>query len=80
MTIWVDAQLSPVIAGWLTEHMSIESCHVGSLGLLAASDSEIFAAARAAGAVILTKDRDLLIWFNATSPSIHHLDHLRQYV
>jgi predicted nuclease of predicted toxin-antitoxin system len=60
MTIWVDAQLSPVIAGWLTEHMSIESCHVESLGLLAATDSEIFRAARVAGAVILTKDRDFL--------------------
>jgi predicted nuclease of predicted toxin-antitoxin system len=40
--------------------MSIESCHVGNLGLLAATDSEIFAAARAAGAAILTKDRDFL--------------------
>jgi predicted nuclease of predicted toxin-antitoxin system len=58
MIIWVDAQLSPAIAGWLAEHMSDESCHVGRLGLLAATDSEIFAAARAAGAAILTKDRD----------------------
>jgi predicted nuclease of predicted toxin-antitoxin system len=60
MTIWVDAQPSPVIARWMTEHRSLDGCHVGNLNLLDASDSKIFEATRAVGATIMTKDRDFL--------------------
>jgi predicted nuclease of predicted toxin-antitoxin system len=60
MTIWVDAQMSPVLAPWLTERFGVESRHVRDLGLLVSSDSGIFTAARAAGAVVLTKDRDFV--------------------
>lgn len=57
MTVWVDAQLSPRIAGWLTEH-GTEAFAVRDLLLRDATDAEIFQAARRAGAVVLTKDGD----------------------
>ncbi len=58
MILWVDAQLSPHLAPWITEHLGVEAYSARWLGYRDASDDEIFAAAREAGAVVLTKDRD----------------------
>jgi predicted nuclease of predicted toxin-antitoxin system len=60
MLIWVDAQLSPSLAPWLAENFQVEAYSVKFLGLRDATDDEIFDAARAAAAVVLTKDRDFL--------------------
>lgn len=62
MTIlWVDAHLSPRIARWISAHLpEVTAQPLRELGLRDADDDEIFVAARAAGAVVLTKDSDFL--------------------
>ena len=60
MTIWVDAQLPQGIASWLSEQFSIEAIAVRDLGLRDAEDEAIFAVARTANAVVMTKDRDFV--------------------
>lgn len=59
MKIWVDAQLSPLIAQWLSSTYSIEAVAVRDLRLRDAWDRDIFLSAREAKAIILTKDRDM---------------------
>jgi predicted nuclease of predicted toxin-antitoxin system len=58
--IWVDAQLSPVIAQWITSTYGVDAVAVRALRLRDARDRDIFLSAREASAVILTKDRDLV--------------------
>lgn len=60
MIFWVDAQLSPALAPWITEQFGIEAYSVKHLGYRDAADQDIFHAARAAGAVVMTKDSDFL--------------------
>ena len=60
LTLWVDAQLSPFLADWISENLSIEAVTVRDCGLRDAEDVEIFEAARAAGVVVLTKDHDFV--------------------
>ena len=60
MILWVDAQLSPQVASWIGETLTIQARPLRDLGLVRAKDREIYLAAREAGAVILTKDRDFL--------------------
>ncbi|HMS01721.1 MAG TPA: DUF5615 family PIN-like protein [Gemmatimonadaceae bacterium] len=58
---WVDAQLPPALARWLTAEFGESAIHVMDLGLLDASDVAIFEAARATeGVVLITKDEDFL--------------------
>ena len=58
MTIWLDAHLPPQIAPWMAATFGVDVVPVRDLGLRDAEDEAIFAAARAADAVLLTKDRD----------------------
>jgi predicted nuclease of predicted toxin-antitoxin system len=60
MIVWVDAQLSPALAPWLGERFNVSAFSVQHLGYRDATDAQIFEAARAAGAVVLTKDSDFL--------------------
>ncbi len=60
MKVWVDANLSPAIAPWMTQEIGCEAWSVQRLGLLTATDSEIFEKAREEDAVILTKDGDFI--------------------
>ena len=60
MILWIDAQLSPRLAPWLSENFEINSKAVRELGLRDESDHEIILAARDAGAVVMTKDNDFL--------------------
>lgn len=60
MTIWVDAQLSPAVATWLSGTFGVQSIAVRDLGLREATDRAIFLAARTASAVVLTKDIDFV--------------------
>ena len=55
MTIWLDAQLPPSVAPWLAATFGISSVSVRDLGLRDALDPPIFAAARAAGAVVIPR-------------------------
>ena len=60
MTIWVDAQLSPRIARWITAHFPISALPLREIGLRDAEDEAIFQAARRAEAIVLTKDQDFI--------------------
>jgi predicted nuclease of predicted toxin-antitoxin system len=56
--LWIDAQLSPSLAPWITAELGVEAYSVKRLGLRDATDREIFEAARQSSAVVLTKDAD----------------------
>lgn len=58
MTIWIDAQLSPAIAGWIRSSLGLPAVAVRDLGLRDATDHEIFMAARRDQAIVMTKDSD----------------------
>lgn len=60
MKIWVDAQLSPLIAQWLSSTYGVEAVAVRDLRLREARDRDIFLSALEAQAIVLTKDRDLV--------------------
>lgn len=65
--LWIDAQLPPALADWLVA-WGAPSRHVADLNLLTAPDNGIFAAARAAGAVVVTKDEDFVQLLEAHGP------------
>ncbi len=85
MILWVDAQLSPHLAPWLSDHFEVEAFSARRLGLRNAKDHEIFAEAREAGVVVMTKDRDFVdllelhgpppqvLWITAGNTSNAHL-------
>lgn len=58
MILWLDAQLPPALAPWLAERFEVTAAAVRDLDLRDATDRGIYAAARAAGVVVITKDRD----------------------
>jgi predicted nuclease of predicted toxin-antitoxin system len=58
--VWVDAQIAPALAGWMREMLGIDAVAVRDLGLRQAEDSVIFERARAAGAIVLSKDSDFV--------------------
>jgi len=60
MKIWVDAQLPPMLANWLSVTFGVEAFALRDLSLRDAKDIEIFEAARTEKAVILTKDSDFI--------------------
>ena len=60
MIIWVDAQLSPALARWISETFGMQAHAVRDLGLRNAKDAEIFRAARQEGVVVLSKDSDFV--------------------
>ncbi len=72
MTIWIDAQLSPPLAPWLAARFGVDAKHIRDADLLGLDDREIFAAARRAGALGVTKDRDFvdLVKRRGTPPQI----------
>lgn len=60
MIIWIDAQLPPTLANWLTDTFNVEASALRDLELRDSRDIEIFEAARIANAVIMTKDSDFV--------------------
>ena len=61
MILWTDAQLSPRIARWTTANFPhAQAFPLRDLDLREAEDEQIFAAARLAKAVVLTKDSDFV--------------------
>jgi len=68
MTIWLDAQLSPQIARWISEHFGVDAVAVRDLGLRDAADREIFEAARRPDVVVITKDVDFVHLVNSYGP------------
>ena len=68
MVIWVDAQLSPAIAPWLAANFSLSAHALRDLGLRDATDRAIFAAAKSAAAVVMTKDSDFVKLLEGLGP------------
>jgi predicted nuclease of predicted toxin-antitoxin system len=66
--VWTDAQLSPALAPWLRRTFGVQAVAVRDLGLREAEDPAIFAAARAAGAVVMTKDSDFVLLLERLGP------------
>lgn len=60
MIIWVDAQLSPAIAAWISENLVTDAVALRDLSLRDADDREIFLAAKRKSAILITKDSDFL--------------------
>jgi predicted nuclease of predicted toxin-antitoxin system len=60
VTLWLDNQLPPALAGWIRDALGIECVSVRDLNLQRASDPESFTAARQANAVVMTKDADFV--------------------
>ena len=58
MVVWTDAHLSPALVPWLRAALGVDAATLRDLGLRDAEDTAIFAAARATGAVLMTKDSD----------------------
>lgn len=72
MIFWIDAQLPPSFAPWLTETFNVQAQSLKFLGLRDAEDETIFEAARQQQVVIVSKDSDfveLVLRFN-TPPQI----------
>lgn len=69
MTIWLDAHLSPLLAAWLRWKFDLTAVPLRDIGLRDAEDEAIFAAAKAAGAVVLTKDSDFQLLLERYGPS-----------
>ncbi len=61
MRIWVDAQMSPAIATWISSNYAVSAVAIRDLGLRDAEDKEIFEAARNERAVVMTKDSDFVL-------------------
>lgn len=60
MIIWLDAQLSPALAPWIQANFGVEAHALRDVGLRDSTDREIFRAAQAAGAIVMTKDSDFV--------------------
>ena len=60
MIIWIDAQMSPVIADWISSNFAVNAIAIRDLGLRDAEDKEIFEAARRENAIVMAKDNDFV--------------------
>lgn len=58
MTLWLDNQLPPALGSWVRVNLGIDCISVRDLALQRAPDLDIFRAAGAAGALVMTKDVD----------------------
>ena len=68
MRIWVDAQMSPAIATWISSNYAVSAVAIRDLGLRDAEDKEIFEAARQEKAVVMTKDSDFVLLLDQQGP------------
>jgi len=68
MIVWVDAQMSPAVAAWISSNFSLDAVAVRDLGLRDANDKEIFQAARLENAVVMTKDSDFVLLLERLGP------------
>ena len=68
MIVWIDANLPPALAVWLSQEFGIEAFSAERLNLLKADDTEIFQKAKENNAVIFTKDSDFVDLVNANGP------------
>jgi predicted nuclease of predicted toxin-antitoxin system len=60
MNIWIDAQLPPTLAKWISSNFDITAISLKELSLRDAKDIELFEAAKFANAFMMTKDSDFI--------------------
>jgi predicted nuclease of predicted toxin-antitoxin system len=60
MNIWIDSQLPPTLANWISSNFDITATSLKEISLRDAKDIEIFEAAKFANAIIMTKDSDFI--------------------
>lgn len=60
MKYWIDAQLPPTLAAWLSDQFRVDAVALRDIGLRDAQDDEIFKAAKSENAVVVTKDSDFI--------------------
>lgn len=80
MRLLLDANLSPRLAESMRA-AGFDAVHAFDLGLVTATDDEIFDRAAAEGLVVVTADSDfgsLLALRRTTSPSVVHLRHVAE--
>lgn len=72
MKFWVDAQLPPMLAQWLSGEYGVDARALLELGLRDASDIEIFHAAHDADVMVISKDSDFveLVSRHGTPPQL----------
>lgn len=72
MKFWIDAQLPPALAAWLSARYGVEAIALKDLGMRDSTDGEIFSAARQAGIVVVSKDSDFvdLVSRHGTPPQL----------
>ena len=58
MIFWIDEQISPKFAIWLSQRFEVVAHSVDTLGYFSTKDEDIFEKARAENVVFITKDRD----------------------
>ena len=68
MTIWIDAQMSPSIAAWISSTFVASALAVRDLDLRDAEDQEIFQAAKREGSIVMTKDSDFVLLLERFGP------------
>lgn len=85
MTIWLDAQLSPVLANWVRATFKVNCFPVRDISPLDTYDETLFSKAKGGADVIITKDIDLvnivkrlgppprIIWMRMGNTSNAHL-------
>lgn len=85
MTIWIDAQLSPALAYWITLTFEVSAVALRDIGLRDATDRQIFLAAKEENVIVMSKDADFvrlledfgpppqIIWITCGNTSDAHL-------
>lgn len=68
MTIWIDAQMSPAIATWISSNFPVNAVAVRDLGLRDTEDKEIFQAAKRENTIVMTKDSDFVLLLDRFGP------------
>lgn len=88
MNYWIDTQLPPALAVWLSEEFTVTAVALRDIGLRDAQDSEIFEAARLQNAIVITKDSDFvdlvlrlgappqILWITCGNATNQHLQKL----
>jgi predicted nuclease of predicted toxin-antitoxin system len=81
MIIWIDAQLSPALAKWIETTLGVQARAIRDVGLRDATDREIFRAAAAADAIVMTKDSDFVtLHYQLGRPPRIILAHMREHM
>lgn len=64
LTLWLDAQLPPQLAHWITHTFgraeNIEAIALRDLGLRDCADRDIYSRAKNAGVIVVSKDSDFV--------------------